>query len=119
MIAVAGWQLLIGGLPTALAATLVEEIEFSRVPAAAWAAVGFNLIGPLCFCTWAWYKVIDLFSVRVSSIGTLLVPAIGVASGGLALGEPMGWREAAAASLISSALELKLVLHPLDPISTI
>jgi drug/metabolite transporter (DMT)-like permease len=119
VIAVAGWQLLIGGLPIALVAALVEDIDFARVPPGAWAAVAFNLIGPLCFCTWAWYKVIDLFPVRVSSISVLLAPAIGVVTAGLALGEPMGWREAAAVILISSALALELILRRPNPIPTI
>jgi drug/metabolite transporter (DMT)-like permease len=97
----AGWQLLLGGLPV-LAGTLVLEPLFWGLDLSARGslAVAYVVVVGVVLGYWGWLKVIQIFPVTVASLGTLAVPAIGVLSGGLLLGEPLGWRELAALGLV-------------------
>ncbi|MDE0537367.1 MAG: EamA/RhaT family transporter, partial [Rhodospirillales bacterium] len=51
-----------------------------------------------------WFKIVASAPVTVSSVSTLLIPVIGVASGSVVLGEAVGWREAVALILVCVAL---------------
>jgi drug/metabolite transporter (DMT)-like permease len=48
----------------------------------------------------------------VSGIGTLAVPAVGLLSSALILGESVGWRELVALACIGSALVVTMALEP-------
>ena len=69
----------------------------------------FVVLVPICFCTYAFFKVISLFPANISAIGTLMIPVVGVVSGGLLLGEPIGWQEILSLILIGSAMVLTLL----------
>ncbi|MCW8951589.1 MAG: hypothetical protein OQK53_02680, partial [Rhodospirillales bacterium] len=60
------------------------------------------------FCYYAWNTIVGIFPVNVSSISTLMIPVLGVISGGLVLGEAIGLREAGALVLVCAALGLVL-----------
>lgn len=107
-LALAAWQLVIAALPITLTAGLIEGWMPSPLSPLAMAALVFVILGPICFCSWAFFKVVSLFPANVSAIGTLMIPVIGVVSGGLILGEPIGWRELASLALIGSSLVLTL-----------
>ena len=55
-----------------------------------------------------WFRVVQSMPVTVASIGTMMIPVIGLASGALMLGEPFGWREFLALALVLSAIALVL-----------
>ncbi len=105
----AGWQLVIGSIPIIVCAWLFETVDPSTISATAIGATVFSFIWPVCFCNWAFFKIVSLFPASVSAIGTLLVPVIGVISGALFLGEPTGWREVTSLILVCSALSLELL----------
>jgi len=107
VLAVAGWQLLLGGLPFILVAANEPFVMLEASPTALWAAV-YTVALPLLFCQYAWLKVVSLFPASVASLGTVMVPIVGVVSGALLLGEPLGWREITA--LVAVLLSLILLL---------
>lgn len=111
----AGWQLLVGGVPLLLG-TLVFEPPFWEIEISlkAYMAVAYVVIVGVVLGYWGWLKVIQIFPVTVASLGTLVVPAIGVVSGGLFLGEPLGWRELGALGLVTMGL-VGVVASPEGP----
>jgi len=107
-LSLAAWQLVIAAVPIALLAVLIEGWALPALSPPALGALVFVIVGPICFCSWAFFKVVSLFPANVSAIGTLMIPVVGVVSGSLILGEPIGWRESASLALIGSSLILTL-----------
>jgi drug/metabolite transporter (DMT)-like permease len=110
--ALAGWQLLVGLVPVSLGALAfggpagwVPEIRLDQLLAIVYAATV-----PMIFCHWAWFTVVRIFPASIAAIGLLAVPAVGVLSGALILGEPVGWPELAALLLVSAALFVVMIL---------
>ncbi|MFQ5827797.1 MAG: DMT family transporter [Candidatus Methylomirabilia bacterium] len=112
-----GWQLLLGAVPVMIGQIILEpvpslaDLGVKGVVGTAYAA----LIGVL-FCTYAWFRIVRMLPSGIAAIGTLGVPAVGVFSSGLILGEPVGLREVAALGLVMSAVGLVL-LGPSVPAS--
>jgi len=108
--AFAGWQLIIGAVPMLAVVPVLEPLRVPAVSATAWLLWVYTTFIALVFCYAAWFQVVRLMPMSVASISVLLVPAVGVISGALMLGEPLGLREVAALLLIGSALALVLLL---------
>ncbi len=106
VIAVAAWQLAIGSLPIVTIALLTESIRVQDASAAALWALGYSLVLPMIFCTYAWYKVVSLFPASIAAIGTIMVPAVGLVMGAVLLHEPLGWREITALLCVAGAIAL-------------
>ncbi|MDZ4735220.1 MAG: DMT family transporter [Rhodospirillaceae bacterium] len=103
----AGWQLLIGGLPVLACAFLLErDFEWSTISTSAWVAAVYAMLIPTVFCQWAWYRVVSIYPASISTLGTLLTPVAGVISSTLMLGEPIGWDVIAALVLVCLAIAL-------------
>ncbi|HUI18173.1 MAG TPA: DMT family transporter [Alphaproteobacteria bacterium] len=111
VLAVAGWQLVLGGAPFVVVTLAWEPIVMQNASAVALWAMVYTVALPLLFCQYAWLKVVSLFPASIASIGTVLVPIVGVLSGALVLGEAIGWREIAALLLVLASLVL-VVLTP-------
>lgn len=107
-----GWQLFLGGLPIIAAALVFDPAEAARWSPDIVLLVAYSIVMPLGFCYWAWYKVVILFPTHVAAIGTLMIPALGVASGAAILGEPFGAAEIAALVLVTAAIALTLSERP-------
>lgn len=73
-------------------------------------AFAYSVTIPMSFCFWAWYETVRLFPASVAAIGTLAIPLVGVFSGALLLGEPVGWRELTALLLVIGGLASVLLL---------
>ena len=116
-LALTGWQLTIGGIPIVIGALLLEMGDIRTASGGAWAAIAYVTFLATSLGTYAWFKIVSLFPAGVSAVGTLLIPVVGVVSGNLLLGEPLGWREAAALALISSALAINLMMPAKRPAS--
>lgn len=109
-----GWQLAAAAVPITLVALLFEPMpDLSQLSSKAILALVYVFALPMIFCQWAFFKVVSMFPATVASMGTLAVPAVGVYSSALVLGEPVGWREVAALVLICSALASVLILPSL------
>ena len=103
-----GWQLVIGGLPITLMAIILESANWQSISLAAVGSTIFVLLCPIILCWFAWFRVIEMVPVSISTISTLLVPILGVVSSNLVLDEMIGWREVVSLMLICSALGLVL-----------
>ncbi len=64
---------------------------------------------PMGLCYAAWFETLRRLPPAVASMGTLLVPLIGVISASLTLGEPLGWREGVAMVLVLGGVTLALI----------
>jgi drug/metabolite transporter (DMT)-like permease len=105
--ALAGWQMLIGGLPVVIGAAIIDRgFDPSSVSMPAWLACAYAVVIPTIFCHWAWYRVVAIYPASISALGTLLIPVVGVLSSTLALGEPIGWDVIAALLLVGGAIVL-------------
>lgn len=103
-----GWQLVLGSIPLALLAPMVEDLHVPQASGRAWAAAIHITLVALVLCYFLWFKIVSLMSASRASISTLLVPALGIVSGALFLDEPLGWRELFALALIAGAVVLVL-----------
>ena len=73
-------------------------------------ALIYLFLFPMSFCQWAYFKTVSLLPASVASIGTLMVPVVGVYSSHLILDESVGLNELLALLLVVSALLLVLVI---------
>jgi drug/metabolite transporter (DMT)-like permease len=104
-----GWQLLLGGLPLPLGAIAVgETFDPGSLTWAGLAAVGFIVLFAYVLGQWGWLQAVRMLPATVASIGLLTVPAIGVASSALMVGETPVWSDLAALVLVSAAVALVL-----------
>lgn len=111
VVTMAGWQLVLGGIPIGVIALMNESLVIQNASAAALWALIYSLALPMLFCQYAWFKVVSIFPASIASIGTVMVPVVGILAGAAVLGEPLGWRELAALISVSGAIALVLI-HP-------
>ncbi len=105
------WQLLLCALPVTLTAALLEPLpDLQALSPEAVIALLYLFLFPMSFCQWAYFKTVSLLPASVASIGTLLVPVVGVYSSHVILGETVGSSELLALLLVVSALLLVLVI---------
>jgi drug/metabolite transporter (DMT)-like permease len=109
ILAFTGWQLVVGDIPILLVMPFMEGFVVPHVSPQAWAAGAYITAIALVLCYFVWFKIVSLMPASRASISTLLVPAIGVMSGALFLGEPVGMPEIAALAFTLAALALVLV----------
>lgn len=108
----AGWQLILGGVPVLVGTVLLEPPFWcTGISLGGSLAVGYVILMGVVLGYWGWMKVVDIFPVTIASLGTLAVPAIGVLSSGIILGEPVGWRELFSLGLVSLGIA-GVVLDP-------
>ena len=103
-----GWQLMIGGVPLIVGSLAFEVPAWQPASLAAWAGVFYNVFAVISLGTYLWVRAVRLLPAGVSALGSLMIPVIGVISGALWLGEPLGWREAGSLVFILAALWLTL-----------
>lgn len=92
------WQIFIGSWPMLLAG-LFDSWDLGRVSALGWGAFVYVVVIALCLSYVAWFRALSALPASAATIGTLLVPVIGVTSSALALGEPLGARQLIALGL--------------------
>jgi drug/metabolite transporter (DMT)-like permease len=100
------WQMAIGVIPILTYAVLFADGSFdlTGLSRPALAGVIYNMVISFIFCQWAWIKIALVAPVGVSTVGTLLVPVVGVFSGMLVLGERPHWQDYAALVLVGLAI---------------
>ena len=104
---VMGWQLLIGGIPVVVGALMLDPWpDLAGLSWQAWTALAFLIAGPMIFCHWAFFVVVQIFPANVAALSTLSIPVIGVFSSALLLGEPLEIYELAALALVVVSLGL-------------
>ena len=98
-IAFATWQIGIGCIPVVVASLLLEAPDFLALSAKGWLLMAYMTFVQFCICYACWFAALERLPVSTASIGTLLVPVVGVLASAATLGEPLGLREVAALSL--------------------
>jgi len=104
---VMGWQLLIGGVPVVVGAFFLEPVAaIVTISLKALLTLIFLVFLPIIFCHWAFFRVVQIFPANVAALSTLSIPAIGVFSSALLLGEALRLYELAALGLVVVSLGL-------------
>lgn len=93
------WQIVFGTLPVWVIAFSFETLDLSRVTPTGWFCLFYLGIIAQCVAYLAWFRALRVLPAGLAATGNLMVPVIGVLSSGLLLGEPLGWRHAAALAL--------------------
>jgi drug/metabolite transporter (DMT)-like permease len=105
--ALSGWLMLVGWLPIAVAAPILDPhglASLANVSGKAWFAILYNIFLAGTAAHWAWFTIARTLPVAVSSLSSLPVPVVGVFAGMLVLGEQPGAAEWTALALVVSAL---------------
>jgi probable blue pigment (indigoidine) exporter len=95
-LSLAAWQIGIGCLPIAVIGLAVEHPQLAALSGVGWASMIYMTLIQFCLCYVCWFAALERLPAATASIGTLLVPVIGVLAAGAMLHEPLGLREIAA-----------------------
>jgi drug/metabolite transporter (DMT)-like permease len=105
VMALTGWQQLIGGIPIVIGWILLEPVP--DVGSIGWPALlglGYTIFVAMVFCHTAYFKLVSLLPAHVAAMGVLAVPVVGVISSAWILGEIVGVSELIALLLVVSSL---------------
>ena len=103
--------LLLSAVPVIVIAVFSEPFpDLAGLSPAAIVAMTYLILFPMSYCQWAYFKTVSLLPASVAAIGTLMVPAIGVYSSYLILGEYAAAGDIIALLLVLSALVLVLLI---------
>ena len=85
---IAAWQLLVGGVAAGLGMLVFEGLPVPKLlsPKVA-AALSFHILGAQALAYFLWFVVVARLPAGIASLGTLMVPAVGVLGSVLLLGE--------------------------------
>lgn len=107
-LAATAWQVGLGCLPMVMGGLLVEAPDPAALSPAGWAAMAYMTAVPMAACYLCWFAALRRLPPAMASMATLLVPLVGVVAAALALGEPLGAREALALALTLGGISLAL-----------
>jgi drug/metabolite transporter (DMT)-like permease len=102
------WQVGLGCLPMVVAGLLFERPDAGALSPAGWAAMTYMAAVPMGVCYLTWFAALRRLPPATASVATLLTPLVGVAAAALALGEPLGVREALALAFTLGGVALAL-----------
>ncbi|HEX6144451.1 MAG TPA: DMT family transporter [Geminicoccaceae bacterium] len=109
VMALTGWQQLIGAIPIVIGWWLLEPVpDLGAVSPWAIGGLIYAVTVAMVFCHTAYFKLVELLPAHVAAISTLAIPAVGVISGALILGERVGGAEIGALLLVIGGLFLLL-----------
>jgi drug/metabolite transporter (DMT)-like permease len=95
-LSLAAWQIGIGCLPIAIVGLAIERPHLAALSSVGWASMIYMTLIQLCLSYVCWFAALERLPAATASIGTLLVPVIGVLAAGAMLHEPLGLREISA-----------------------
>ena len=105
--ALTGWLMIVGWVPIAIAAPMLDPNLLNAVrdfSPTAWFAIAYNIALAGTAAHWAWFTLARTLPVAVSSMSSLPVPVVGVFAGMIVLGERPGPAEWIALALVVCAL---------------
>jgi probable blue pigment (indigoidine) exporter len=95
-LSLAAWQVGLGCLPIAIIGVAVEHPQLAALSTVGWASMIYMTLIQFCLCYVCWFAALERLPAATASIGTLLVPVVGVLAAAAMLHEPLGLREIAA-----------------------
>lgn len=103
-VTVAAWQMLVGGLAAGVGMLLFEGLPVPKMlEPRTTAAIAFHIIGAQALAYFIWFTVIARIPAGLASIGTLMVPAVGVLGAVALLGERPGLTDWIGLALVMAA----------------
>ena len=107
-IALAAWMIWLGCLPIAVVGLAVEQPHIAALSSVGWASMIYMTLIQFCVCYVCWFAALERLPAATASIGTLLVPVVGVLAAGAMLHEPLGLREISALAFTLGGVALAL-----------
>jgi probable blue pigment (indigoidine) exporter len=95
-LSLAAWQIGLGCVPITLVGLAVEHPQLAALSAVGWASMIYMTLIQFCLSYVCWFAALERLPAATASIGTLLVPVVGVLAAAAMLHEPLGQREIAA-----------------------
>ncbi len=95
-LSLAAWQVGLGCFPIAIVGLVVEHPQLAALSSVGWASMAYMTLIQFCLCYVCWFAALERLPAATASIGTLLVPVVGVLAAAAMLHEPLGLREIAA-----------------------
>ncbi len=103
---IVAWQHLVGAVPIAVVALAWDIHNVGEVTLWPAMAVVYNMTVTGILCYWAFFKVVSLLPVVASTVGTLMVPVIGVFANALMFQVQPQWVDYAALACVAAAVYL-------------
>lgn len=92
-LSLAAWQIGLGCLPIAIIGLAVEHPQLADLSTTGWASMLYMTVIQFCLSYVCWFAALERLPAATASIGTLLVPVVGVLAAAAMLHEPLGLRE--------------------------
>ncbi len=102
------WQVGLGCIPMVILGWFLERPRLGALTLTGAAALTYMTIVPMAVCYLAWFAAMKRLSTGTAARATLMVPIVGSVAAAVALGEPLGRREIAAAALTLGGVALAL-----------
>lgn len=107
-IAQVAWQVGLGCAPMVLFGLAIEQPDFTRLSPTGAVVLIYMTLGPMGLCYLTWFAALQRLPAATAAMGTLGVPIVGVITAAILLGEPLGPREALAATLTLGGVALAI-----------
>lgn len=107
-LSLAAWQLAIGCVPIAIAGVLIEQPQLAALSQLGWASMLYMTLIQFCLCYVCWFAALERLPAATASIGTLLVPVVGVLAAAAMLREPLSTSDIAALVVTFAAVAVAL-----------
>lgn len=98
-ISLASWQIGIGCVPILLLGLWLERASFGDLSLTGWLLMAYMTFVQFCVCYACWFVALARLPASTASMGSLLVPVVGVLASAATLGEPLGLRQVLALTL--------------------
>lgn len=95
-LALASWQLWLGCLPVAIVGLIIERPDVATLSSIGWASMAYLTLIQFGLSYVCWFAALERLPAATASIGTLLVPVIGVLASAAMLHEPLGVQQISA-----------------------
>ena len=107
-LSLAAWQIGLGCLPVTIAGRAIEQPQLAALSSIGWASMVYITLIQFCVCYVCWFAALERLPAATASIGTLLVPVVGVLAAAAMLHEPLGLREVAALAITLGGVAVAL-----------
>src|SRR5882757_3083439 len=107
-LSLAAWQIGIGCVPITIAGLAFEHPQLAALSTVGWASMVYMTLIQFCLCYVCWFAALERLPAATASIGTLLVPVVGVLAAAAMLHEPLGWRELTALAVTLGGVAVAL-----------
>ncbi|SDE02727.1 EamA-like transporter family protein [Bradyrhizobium brasilense] len=107
-LSLAAWQLAIGCVPIAIIGIMIEQPQLAALSQFGRASMIYMTLIQFCLCYVCWFAALERLPAATASIGTLLVPVVGVLAAAAMLREPLSASDIAALVVTFAAVAVAL-----------